>query len=701
MGVLFKNKVLVCLWISFFAFITFFLFLERGTFTEKYDAPYWKDRFEHSRFQLPLSQRGIGDDMLYAYGGYTILHGTDPTKIVFDKPAFGLSIIGIFISVFNNPAYYGLFVGLGTILVFFLISKKVFNDTIYASITTILFSLNPLFLIQLTTSLLDVLQLFFLLLNIYFYLQVVSHKSYALLLIFLSSLFLGFSAQTKIPVFFPVILFLQIGYLVYKKYWKLILTYGMGIIVSVGIGYAIYFAYGYSFISYIRIQKYIIHIYQISKLPNHPEAIWQFLLTGFFPDVVSRKPIVIEEWSLILPFVTIIGFIGAVHFLLTKKSFLIYKGFSIILFINGVVLSFIPTYPRYLLFIFPFLYLITFLYMKNYFNAYVNKILISIVLICAYGQVVLYLHPSPSQQVTQFYHNFSQKYFQDMYQENIVTTSRPSMSRESFFKTLYSALQEGKIQALKIDEIENSISRFSDSGRVLVKVTYFTEYLGSFSEMKEIKLQKENNKWKIIWNWDDLLNGYKPDYTLKSVRISGQRGDINNKDTSRFAEDREGYLITFNPSKMAPKEEAVMLQKMTRLVNLDKLEIQNAYLENVPIGLSVPLFTTFVKISPTDVETLSSFKGVEIVPYPARIYQRLDDTYVIKNTRYTACCTKIYSSYNYHGDKKAKKYNPEYRYDAILSGYDGGSLYLVNEKNSVIKKIIEKSPKNGSDINYE
>ena len=65
----------------------------------------------------------------------------------------------------------------------------------------------------------------------------------------------------------------------------------------------------------------------------------------------------------------------------------------------------------------------------------------------------------------------------------------------------------------------------------------------------------------------------------------------------------------------------------------------------------------------------------------------------IKNTVYPECCTRMYSSFNYHGANGS-----EYAYDAVLSGFDGGELSIVDEKGETVRTIIQKSPKNGRDV---
>src|SRR6185295_1531050 len=57
------------------------LFFKQALLLDKYDTSYWKDRYEHSQYQLPLSQRIIGDDGLFSYAGYRIAQGDAPFSI--------------------------------------------------------------------------------------------------------------------------------------------------------------------------------------------------------------------------------------------------------------------------------------------------------------------------------------------------------------------------------------------------------------------------------------------------------------------------------------------------------------------------------------------------------------------------------------------------------------------------------------------
>ena len=65
------------------------VYLKQSDLSKEYDVSYWKDRFEHSQWQLPLSKRIIGDDGLYAYAGYKLISGSDPAVISPEVPPVG------------------------------------------------------------------------------------------------------------------------------------------------------------------------------------------------------------------------------------------------------------------------------------------------------------------------------------------------------------------------------------------------------------------------------------------------------------------------------------------------------------------------------------------------------------------------------------------------------------------------------------
>jgi hypothetical protein len=673
------------------------LYFQREVFFNAYDASYWKDRVEHSRYVLPLSDRGISDDQFYAYGGYKIMEGQDPTSLVYDKPALGVAIVGFFGYYLNNPAFSGLFFGLGILVLTYLLVHKLTKSVVTALATTTLLSLDPLFTQNLSIALLDLPQLFFLLLNIYLLVSV-KNKKYLLLLVFLSGLALGIFAQIKIPVIYPFILALEIFWL-YKNYTKLsLLAFIFGNAAALIIGYIPYAVHNYSFIEFLKIQKFVLAFYRDSKLPLHPEAIWQFLFFGNFPGVVDRVPVKVYEWSLLYPIATLVGVIAGVKTLFKSKDSYFIKSFAIILLVSLLIFTFIPSYPRYVIIILPFLY---FFMAKAIFYKGENKLsfaIITVIFLYALGSFFSYYLQSPSYSLKNFYASFSRQFFQDVYQEHTDSNTRNTYSREEFKELAMNAFSDAKIRSIDIVEEQYQYSILNNSVEVPIKVTYKTEYLGTFTEDKKLTMVRENDKWRVKWDWEYLLDGYSLDTKIESTRIIGKRGSITTNAGKVVAEDSEGYLVSLNPRLMDGTQEKNMLDTMTKLSYLSKTSLQDAYLENPRANTFVPLFTTTKALPETTLATLLSFKGVKVEKYPTRTYSNLDPRSIM-NTVYNECCTRIYSSYNYHGNKKLP--GPELTFDKTLAGFDGGSLVIRNKDGEVIRTIIDKDKKDGEDITIQ
>ena len=89
------------------AYLSLVIFTNRALFFSSYDADYWRDKFEHSQWSLPLSVRTIGDDGLYLYEGYRLIQGGDPTLLNAEVPPFGKYLIGASTLVFGNGYAYG------------------------------------------------------------------------------------------------------------------------------------------------------------------------------------------------------------------------------------------------------------------------------------------------------------------------------------------------------------------------------------------------------------------------------------------------------------------------------------------------------------------------------------------------------------------------------------------------------------------
>ena len=670
-------------------------YFQREMFLKPYDISYWKDRVEHSRYYLPLSNRGIGDDAFYAYAGYKVLQGEDPTKLVYDKPALGIVLIGL-LGLLYNPSVSGFFFGIASLLLTYTIVYKLTKSLIISLLTVTFLAADPLFFQSMSISLLDLPQLFFLLLNIFCLQFVAKKKTVRLLTIFLSGLALGVFAQIKIPVIYPFVFLMEFIWL-FKRYGKIIATFFLlGNALSVIPGYLPYAIHGYSFIDFVKIQKFILAFYRDSQLQAHFGAIWQYLLFGNFPGIADGVISRVAEWTIINPFATAIGLITAIVLLRNKKEYFIIKVFAVIVIVSLAIFTVIPAFPRYTILILPFLY---FFMVRGILG--ISKIwsfvIIAILLIASLFNTYIYFHQSPSSFISYFYSNLSHRYFQDIYHDELDAQTKKQFTRDEFKKLGQKTFFDAKIGNITIKERSYPDVSFRNHALIPVTVTYKTEYLGNFTEEKNIELVRENDQWKVKWHWDYLFDGFNPNEHVRSTRIVGKRGSVIDGQGNVMIQDTTGYLVSFNPSKMDGRQENDMLTLLNKLSYTDKPKLQNTYLENPLKNTYIPLFTIQVPLTQQQKEKLLSYKGLKLQSYPTRIFYK-DNPVTISNTNYYECCTRIYSSYNYHGNEKNK--DIESMYDKQLSGHDGGSLKIINENGTVSRVIIKKEKQDGQTLSH-
>ncbi len=668
------------------------LYFNRFNFSEKYDVSYWKDRFEHSQWQLPLSKRIIGDDGIFSYVGYRLVQGDDPSKNNPETAPVGKYLIGISIALFNNPIYYSLFFGLLSLVTFFFIAKKLLKDITLAIFVTTILLLDPLFFTQFWKSWVDIAQLFFLLLNVLFLILLNERKNNRFLFSLISGLSLGLFLQTKLPILFPLIYILESIIFLKNKLLKEYSFYFFGIIFGTILPYFQYFILGHSLLDFIKLEKYILSFYTKSQLSTNFGSILGVLLFGKFQSLNQTGFVKILEWWIFWPLSFVVSVFTFLKLSKEKNNFVL-KGIGVFIILSLVIFSIIPSYPRYLLLVIPFIYLFLGYFVKKYIKNTPKVIFIIIVSFFGLLNSYLFLLPKPDMVLSDFYYNFSHQFFQDIYKQDILKNSELTDIDKFRFITQKS-LSDASVKEIEIKELDRKINLLSDNGFVKVRITYKTQDLGSFTEEKVINLNKESSDWKVKWDWDILLIGFRPHYQIKTNLILGKRGDIISKTGEYLAKDQESYLILINPEKIDTKKENEMLLLVGKLADKVSVRIQNAYLENSLPGDSVPIATINKDISDLEKEKLLSYPGLSLIRYPSRVYVESNlEVGTTNNTFYDECCTRIYSSYSYHGLNGFEK-----TFDNSLWGYSGGSIDILDEKGKVIRTILKKDAKNGQNV---
>lgn len=330
-----------------------FVFLQLGfrvveywpRYTQDLSGEYWKDRYLQSQWVVTDSKNTIGDDGLYAYHGYELVRGGDPTIINPEVPPLGKYLIGLCVLLFRNNNIFGLFTGLFCLGAFYLFNRQLFKDRMLAFIPVGLFSFDALFYTQLQASFLDTLYLSFLFLTFLFFLR----KKF-----FLAMIMLGCFASVKFSALAVFVIATCLVYLLLQKRRDDLIHFIPSIVmvpVVILLGYSRYFLLGHSLIDFLKVEKYIVVFYAIgAKARVFGMAIPMLLINRWYTwwDGVLRIP----EWTVFWPVSLMAGFYTG--FILKAKSPLFLCLLWSIAYL--IFLSLTPVYPRYLLLLLPFLY---------------------------------------------------------------------------------------------------------------------------------------------------------------------------------------------------------------------------------------------------------------------------------------------------------------------------------------------------------
>ncbi len=345
-----KHKLFIILLIIFLLQFLFRVYQYKDNYLTKFDAQYWKQRYLHSQWVVPNSRESIGDDGLYTYAGWEYIQGLDPSLLNAETPPFGKYLIGLSEIIFANQNTFALLNGLLVLVALFILSKIIFRDTLLALIPVMLFSSDPLFFSQLRAPFLDTLYMGLL---IFIFIFVQKEK------FLMANIFLGLMAATKSSAsIFLLVPAVIIAYLFYMKDYRQIKKFILFLPVSILVfllTYARYFLLGHNLREFLGLQKWIVTFYETGA-KGTPGAVWQIFLSGKWPTWWGTVEQV-SEWSLLWP-LSLIAVLYYLYKVFPKRR--LYKstllGFWIIAYL--IFLTFVPVWPRYLLLVLPFMYIL-------------------------------------------------------------------------------------------------------------------------------------------------------------------------------------------------------------------------------------------------------------------------------------------------------------------------------------------------------
>ncbi len=629
-----QSKIFWISLISIVAIIFWSIFSFRWIFSYRFDSVYFKDLYDHSQWQIPLSPRTMGDSELYQMSGYSLVTGGSPFGINPEVPPLVKYMYGLAIVWSGNPYLASLFFYLASVGAFAGLSWFVLNKNLKLTFLAALFYLvNPLFSAQIGQIALDLPQMCFLFFHcVFLFLAIQPHSkkfSSEFSLFFVSGLFLGAFTASKIGFFLPIILLADMWILWKSKrlpWFALIL--GM-----IGITYAgTYFSYflqRHTPIEWLKAQKWMIQFYRSSKVVYMKGMIFPSLLVGYFTHWTAGLTY-IKEWniswpiSLVTLFTAAAGMMRSMFLAVQRKTFFhrstnvsqhLFAQYVFVLTVGLIFLNaMIPFWPRYLMLVVPFLLLLLVQQIGKY-----TKFLILILLIVT-AEFIWYSFPQPQEIVSLSMSAWENLSYPEVY--NFTSSSTQStVSRSEFIhelQTVQIALHDPKITIL-LPEIP-SVLPWQNSIDVPIKVMYTTA-LGKIDVPSSLHLVRERNQWRIDWQWQSVLPQLEPHDQVQMIKVIPEHGNLVTKDGTiiPFSQPKPALFISVIPDKVQNSEDLNNI--LQTVIDISGLPIRIALYVTHPGNAVVPIGFRKADYNQANFEKISKDPSVSIDQTTERIYE--------------------------------------------------------------------------------
>lgn len=668
------------------------IFANRGLLFSFFDSVYWKDKYEHSQWKLPLSVRTLGDDGLYLYEGYRLAHGGDPTLLNAEVPPLGKYLIGYTTALFGNPYWFGFIINAAVLISTFFLSKRLTHQEAISWLAVLLLATDPLFTNQYALTMLDSLQTLFLILYGLFILHAIEKKQSVLFYTALAGVTLGFFSETKFPLLVPIP-FLLGAWQLWRRYHslRLITALIVGVVTGYLLPYTGYFLQGHTIIEWLKVQKWIISFFLSSRLTPTYGSVLVNMSTGYFQNIFSHIWQPSPHWSPVWP---ILLLTLCISFFRTRRE----KSLLFLHLLALGILSFyivIPFWTRYLVLILPFLYVLLVISLRRLTPKVLTLLSIVFVTLNILWSLPTFF-PTPDGMLSLFTYSWKNNFFADMY-EDVNAQSKKDWDRTSFREFGLNTIYDGEIEKVEIHYSSPSVSLFTREITIPARITYITRHLGPFDIKTTIPLKKENNRWKVVWDWSLYLPSLSSATHLETSVTEGKRGDIVASDKTKLATDFPSMLISVTPKDIDPEKETMLLLLLEKLFDRKILSVyfhQRIY-GNTLSTKAIPMGVLARILTPDEMTELTSYKGIHLTPHLGRHtgWSDLRKIGTVANSHVFECCSLLYTTGLYDGIEGVEKEK-----NAILKGENGGTLILLNENNQIIETFIEKIKRDGGNV---
>jgi hypothetical protein len=457
------------------------------------DIAYLYELFGESQWRIPRSARIIADNELYQVASYAMVKHGSYFDINPEVPPMGKLLYGASFVWFGNPHFASVILWLGTLGLVYVLARQTISNPTTQLFVVALCAVSPQLAAQLNQTMLDLPQLFFLLLHIVSMFQLPQTSKWQTKVgwVILSGIGLGGFVGTKIALYAPLILLLDFLWLWRTKHLKWF--FGQIIVGSVVylLSYGPYL-FEHGLIDLLKAQKWMLSFYQQSSTSDIKGMALVTIFTGWFKGWWENASwIQTLEWSLVWPLSLIASGITFITHLKNSKSNLTSAN---LLYLSGLILgllainSVIPFWPRYFLLMLPFGCVLLARELKSY--PYISIL----ILVISFAQMVGYFRASPLPTLQFAESSLNKRQFADVY-NHLTTSVKNKYTRQEFsaiFQKEMSDVPEYRYQfALRPLYSQNWL--FTNQSEAFVHIP---SPLTKETNLP-VKILREYNEWKI------------------------------------------------------------------------------------------------------------------------------------------------------------------------------------------------------------
>lgn len=571
------------LWVLFTAFTTLFVCgiyvsMMRGFYTAPYDRGYVTDLYDHAQYVIPQSFRGISDELVYqTIGDRLVKDQQDPFSIDPQVPPLGKMLYGWSIYLFGNAYALNIFSFCLASMGVYALGRVIGLSKKRSFFASLVFMLQPLVIVQMRKTMLDLLQtatlLWFLACFVW---QTKQHMRMRIGSCFVAGILLGFTACIKFGLFLVPIVFALLPLIRLPR--KQLIACIFILCLGFGLGYSLPYTSHISHVGVVQFaknQKWLLSFWMGAGDKIHANIGMPLitLVFGLYKHfTIAARWSLQGEWSPILSIATIFLVVqlkSIKTWLFSEKPQVLPLRITLFLLLLYCV---VPFYPRYLVILTPLLILTWISSCKK------QPLQITAVISVAIVSVLLPFYTKDS--LTEFVSSLGYNAHHALYKELYMMSDRGAAGRETredFWTHNLRAWNQIEGSDLTFDVKPINLDHFKSQIDVPYTISYKT-YLGTISQKGTLHIYTVGGVRKFQWKDDLIIPHFTKSSTLTARKVFGQPGTIHDSRGALLAEETlTPHLVILKKEIL---DEKIVLNTSALMTGKEVYEVENAFKTN-------------------------------------------------------------------------------------------------------------------------